>query len=140
MDNFLKFERQNEIDFLKEFGDKDSCYAYLAHYKWKDGFVCHYCDSTQEYNCEKLHHKRCKKCQKLISPTINTLFHKVKFGIEKAFYVVLKMSGTTKSVSAEQLSKMIGVNRKPALLFQQKVRLAMKSSENYPFRRARGSR
>lgn len=132
MDIFSKFEGQNEIDFLRRFSDKDSCYSYLAHHKWKNGFVCHFCNSTEEYNCEKLNHKRCKKCQKLISPTMNTLFHKVKFGIEKAFYVVLKMSGTTKSVSAEQLSKMIGVNRKTALLFQQKVRLAMKSSENYP--------
>ena len=42
------------------------------------------------------------------------------------------MSATTKSISAEQLSKTIGVNRKTALLFQQKVRLAMKSSENHP--------
>lgn len=39
---------------------------------------------------------------------------------------------TTKSISAEQLSKNMGVNRKTALLFQQKVRLAMKSSEDYP--------
>lgn len=134
MEIFSKFEGQNEIDFLRKFSDKDSCYSYLAHYKWKDGFICHFCNSTEEYNCGKLNHKRCKSCQKLISPTMNTLFHKVKFGIEKAFYVVLKMSGTTKGVSAEQLSKMIGVNRKTALLFQQKVRLAMKSSENYPLK------
>jgi transposase-like protein len=42
------------------------------------------------------------------------------------------MSATTKSISAEQLSKSIGVNRKTALLFQQKVRLAMKSSQKQP--------
>jgi transposase-like protein len=132
MGDFLRFEGQNEIDFLNRFGDKDSCFAYLAHYKWKDGFKCHFCGSKEEYSCNKLHHKRCKSCQKHISPTINTLFHKVKFGIEKAFYVILKMSGTTKSISAEQLSKTIGVNRKTALLFQQKVRIAMKSSELYP--------
>lgn len=132
MDIFSRFEGQSEIEFLRRFSDRDSCYSYLAHHKWKDGFACHFCGSAEEYNCGKLNHKRCKKCQKLISPTMDTLFHKLKFGIEKAFYVVLKMSGTTKSVSAEQLSKMIGVNRKTALLFQQKVRLAMKSSENYP--------
>lgn len=132
MEGFFMFEGQNEIEFSNRFNKKDSCYAYLAHYKWKDGFVCHFCNSTVEYNCEKAHHKRCGNCQKLISPTMNTLFHKVKFGIEKAFYIVLKMSATTKSISAEQLSKTIDVNRKTALLFQQKVRLAMKSSEKFP--------
>ncbi len=132
MDIFKRFEGQNEVDFLRRFCDRDSCYSYLAHHKWKDGFFCHFCGSKEEYKCAKLNHKRCKKCQRLISPTMDTLFHKVKFGIEKAFYVVLKMSGTTKSVSAEQLSKTIGINRKTALLFQQKVRLAMKSSKNHP--------
>ena len=38
MEDFLRFEGQNEIDFLQRFSDRDSCYAYLAHYKWKDGF------------------------------------------------------------------------------------------------------
>ena len=42
------------------------------------------------------------------------------------------MSATTKSISAEQLTKTIGINRKRALQLQHKVRLAMKSSEKYP--------
>ena len=66
---------------------------------------------------------------------MNTSFHKVKFGIEKAIYVFLKMSGSTKSISAEQLSKTIGVNRKTALLFQLKVRITIQSFPLYPFHR-----
>ena len=42
------------------------------------------------------------------------------------------MSATTKSISTEQLAKTLGVNRKTALAFQHKVRLAMKSSEQHP--------
>ena len=132
MDNFINFEGQNELDFVKRFSDEDSCYSHLAHYKWSKGFSCHHCQSTEAHHCSIAHHKRCKQCLRIISPTSHTLFHKVKFGIHKAFYVVFKMSATTKSISAEQLSKTIGVNRKTALLFQQKVRLAMKSSENHP--------
>jgi transposase-like protein len=132
MDLFTKFEGENELEFHKRFSDKSVCYAHLAHYKWSEGFVCPHCQSTEEHHCSKEHHKRCKKCLRIISPTANTLFHKVKFGIDKAFYVVFKMSATTKSISAEQLSKSIGVNRKTALLFQQKVRLAMKSSQKQP--------
>jgi transposase-like protein len=132
MDNFIKFEGQNEIDFSKRFQTEDSCFAHLAHYKWSEGFLCPNCGCTEEHHCKKEHHKRCKGCLRIISPTANTLFHKVKFGIVKAFYIVFKMSATTKSISSEQLAKTIGVNRKTSLLFQQKVRLAMKSSEKYP--------
>ena len=132
MHDFIKFKGQNEIEFHQRFSDPDSCFSYLAHKKWSNGFVCPKCKSTEEDQCKFKYHKRCKQCRRLISPTANTLFHNIKFGIEKAFLIVFKMSATTKSVSAEQLSKLIGVNRKTALLFQQKVRIAMKSSEQYP--------
>jgi transposase-like protein len=132
MVDFSKFEGQNEIEFHKRFPTKEACLEHLAHYKWAKGFICPHCGGTQENHCYIPHYKRCKDCQSVISPTSNTLFHKVKFDLVKAFYAVFKMSATTKSISAEQLSKTIGVNRKTALLFQQKIRLAMKSSENHP--------
>ncbi len=132
MDIFEEFKGQNEIEFIKTFSNADTCLGYLSDHKWKNGFRCYNCGSTEEHKCNIAHHKRCKKCLRIISPTANTLFHKVKFGIDKAFYVVFKMSAPTKSISAEQLAKSIGVNRKTALLFQHKVRLAMKSSGQYP--------
>jgi hypothetical protein len=132
MKNFEQFRGQNELAFQQAFSTAEKCYAYLAHYKWKDGFKCPSCGCTEEYHSHKAYHKRCKQCFHLESVTANTLFHKVKFGIQKAFYIVFKMSATTKSISAEQLAKNLGINRKTALLFQHKVRLAMKSSERYP--------
>jgi hypothetical protein len=134
MELFNTFKGQNELEFLKTFSDNDSCYTYLAHYKWGNGFVCPNCGSKQEHKCSTPHHKRCKKCMRLVSVTANTLFHKLKFDIQKAFYIIFKMSATTKSISAEQLAKTVGINRKSALLFQQKVRLAMRSSELHPMK------
>ena len=132
MEGFEIFKGQDELEFIKRFSGKDSCHSYLAHHKQANGFECPHCHCKEEHNCLFLHHKRCKSCQRIISPTANTLFHKVKFGIEKAFYIVFKMSATTKSISAEQLAKNVSVNRKTALLFQHKVRIAMKSSEEHP--------
>ena len=126
------FEGQNEIEFLKRFSTEAQCNEHLYQYKWSKGFLCPHCNSTEEHQCKRLYHKRCKKCLRIFSAANNTLFHKVKFSLVKAFYIVFKMSATTKSVSAEQMSKMIGINRKSALLFQQKIRVAMKSSEQYP--------
>lgn len=132
MDAFTQFKGQNELEFSKTFSTQDSCFSYLAHHKWAKGFVCPHCGCTEEANCNQMHSKRCKSCQRVISATANTLFHNIKFGIVKAFYIVFKMSATTKSISAEQLSKTVGVNRKTSLLFQQKIRLAMRSSKKYP--------
>ena len=132
MEDFLSFKGQNEIEFLKRFETKEACFAYLAHYKWVNGFKCPNCHCTKEDNCNIAYHKRCTDCLRIISPTAQTLFHNVKFGIVKAFYIVFKMSATTKSISAEQLARSVGINRKSALLFQHKVRRAMKSSENFP--------
>jgi transposase-like protein len=132
MEGIISFKGQNEIEFLKQFHNKESCFSYLAHHKWANGFECPNCKSTKEDNCKILYHKRCKQCFRIISPTAQTLFHNVKFGIEKAFYIVFKMSATTKSISAEQLAKTVGINRKSALLFQHKVRRAMQNSQEPP--------
>lgn len=48
--------------------------------------------------------------------------------------IVFQMSTTSKSVSSNQLAPSLGINLKTAWLFEQKVRIAMKSSENYPLK------
>jgi len=62
----------------------------------------------------------------------NTLFHKVKFGIRKAFFVCFEMATTTKSLSASYMAKRFGITEKTARLFMHKVREAMKSSGTHP--------
>jgi len=32
MEEFLSFRWQNEIEFLKQFHNKEACFAYLAHH------------------------------------------------------------------------------------------------------------
>jgi transposase-like protein len=133
--NLEIFKGQNELEFIERFRTEDSCNEYLYKYKWSAGFECPSCGCTESYEGkQKRFTKICKGCIRSVSPTSQTLFHKVKFGIVKAFYIVFKMSATTKSISAEQLSKTVGINRKSALFFQHKVRAAMKSSGNHPMK------
>ena len=60
------------------------------------------------------------------------MFHKVKFGIRKAFTIVFEMSATTKSISSSQMAKRLNIRYNTAWLFMHKVRIAMKSSGNFP--------
>jgi predicted DNA-binding transcriptional regulator AlpA len=62
------------------------------------------------------------------------MFHKVKFGIRKAFVILFEMSATTKSISCSQIAKRLKISRPTAWLFMHKVRIAMKSSETFPIK------
>ncbi|MEM0575465.1 IS1595 family transposase [Flavobacterium sp. N6] len=81
---------------------------------------------------EKHNKRECAKCSDKETATAETLFHGVKFGIQKAFCIAFEMTCTTKSTSSIQTGKRYGINKKTSWLFIQKVRLAMKSSKLYP--------
>ena len=126
-----KCSGQNILNFIKEFPTDDSCKAYLANLKWQDGFTCPKCGHTK--GCAKSGYTyQCYGCQHVESATANTLFHKVKFGLQKAFCVVFEMSTSSKSVSSIQMGKRFGIRQGTAWYFMQKVRKAMKSSQKYP--------
>lgn len=125
------FKGQNILNLVKEFPDDLSCKAYLSKIKWHDGFKCMKCGSDK--GCEKTgHNYHCYACNHVESSTANTLFHKVKFGLQKAFLIVFEMSTSTKSLSSTQVAKRYGISQTTAWFFMQKVRVAMKSSQKYP--------
>jgi hypothetical protein len=76
--------------------------------------------------------RTCNICSDTESSTDNTLFHKVKFGLRKAFFICFEMSTTTKSLSEMQMSVRYGVRENTGRLFMHKVREAMKSNGNNP--------
>ncbi len=125
------FKGQNILNFIKELPDDEACKAYLAKIKWKDGFTCSKCGCSK--GCEKSGYTyHCYSCNHVESATANTLFHKVKFGLQKAFCIVFEMSTSSKSVSSIQMGKRFNIRQGTAWYFMQKVRKAMKSSQKYP--------
>jgi predicted RNA-binding Zn-ribbon protein involved in translation (DUF1610 family) len=103
-----QFEGQDILNFIKELPNDAACKAYLAKIKWQDGFTCMKCGHTK--GCEKVDYRyHCYKCQYEESATANTLFHKVKFGLQKAFCVVFEMSTSSKSISSIQMGKRFSI-------------------------------
>ncbi len=125
------FKGENFIEFIEQFPDDNACKEYFAHYKWNKGFACKKCGHNKA-TIRKDHTRTCNFCKHNESPTAKTTFHKVKFGIKKAFYITFEMVNSTKSMSASQISKRYGITRKTAWLFMHKIRKVMKSSEQYP--------
>lgn len=125
------FKGQNLLEFSDRFKTDEDCKEYLAGIKWDDGFECRKCGHKKS-QVRKDFSRTCNICSHQESATSNTLFHKVKFGVRKAFFIVFEMSTSTKSLSANYVSVRFGVTEKTARMFMHKVREAMESSGNHP--------
>jgi len=125
------FKGQNLLEFSDRFKTDENCKEYLAFLKSKTTYKCLKCNHSA-YQSLKDYGRQCNICRHIESATSNTLFHKVKFGVRKAFFICFEMSTTTKSLSASYMGVRYGVTEKTARLFMLKVREAMSSSGNNP--------
>ena len=125
------FQGQNLLEFAERFKTDLDCKEYLSEMKWKNTYKCVKCGHTKS-QIRKDYSRTCNKCSHTESASSNTLFHKVKFGLRKAFFIAFEMTTTTKSLSASQMGVRYGITDKTARLFMHKIREAMKSSGNNP--------
>ncbi len=120
------------FEFSEKFKTQEDCLKHLAELKWKDGFQCkkcshtHYCKGIQAFD------RQCTKCRYLESPTAGTLFHKIKFPLLKAFYIVYLVSTNKKGITSTELARKLAITQKVSWRFKQKVMMAMESSEQFP--------
>jgi len=125
------FKGENLIDFTERFSDDDKCKSYLSDLKWDNGYVCKKCGHVK-FTQRKGFIRTCNLCKYNESATANTAFHKVKFGLKKAFHITFEMVNSTQSLSAMQVAKRYGISRKTAWLFMHKIRKVLKSSGQHP--------
>jgi len=127
------YKGQNLLEFAERFNSDLNCKEYLSETKWETGYKCLKCEHGAS-QIRKDYSRTCNRCSHTESASANTLFHKVKFGLRKAFFICFEMSTTTKSLSASYVAERFGVTEKTARLFMHKVRESMKSSEAYPMK------
>jgi len=127
-----RFQSLSLFEFQQRFPDDQSCMEYLAVLKWPDGFICEKCGHKRHCDGKLKQTRQCTSCGYQATPTSGTLFHKVKFPLLKAFYIVYFMSTNKKGVSSTELSRKLGLRQKTCWLFRKKVAQAMKSSKQYP--------
>ena len=120
------FKGQSLLEFTEHFKTDLDSEEYLASLKWEKGYCCRKC-GHKKYQVRKDFSRTCNICSDTESPTAGTLFHRLKFGLRKAFYICFEMSTTTKSLSASQVARRYEISRQTAHYFMQKVREAMKS-------------
>lgn len=118
--------------FTKRFTTKQDCYEFLAELKWSNSYNCKLCNSSTYTKGKQPASRRCSKCGYDESTTAGTLFHKLKFDIDKAFGMLYEIVTSKKGANSIWLAERFGLNQKTTWAFRHKVQLAMKSSEQHP--------
>jgi transposase-like protein len=132
MEKEKMFEGVSIFQFSSRFTCKEDCLDYLSELKWSSGYSCSRCVHVKYCGTKRYGERRCTKCRCVESPTAHTLFHKVKFPLLKAFYIIFYLSTSTKGMSTYELARKLDMSQPVVWRFKRKVMLAMKSSGNYP--------
>lgn len=127
-----RFKSLSLFQFQAMFPDTDSCMAYLAEIKWGVSYNCKKCSHDKFCSGNSPLDRQCTICRYVESPMAGTLFHRCKFSILKAFYIVYYVSTSKNGISTTELSRKLALRQKTCWLFKQKVMKAMESSLNFP--------
>lgn len=127
-----KFQSISIPEFQERFDTPDKCFQHLVDLKWKEGFNCPKCKGQKYCKAIRPYDRQCTRCRYIQSPTSGTLFHKLKFPLDKAFLAVYLVSTNKKGISSTELSRKTGLNQKTAWLFRIKILQAMESSDRHP--------
>src|SRR5690625_5952604 len=95
----LRFKSMPLFDFQEKFPDKDRCQSSLADLKWGDGYNCSKCGHDNSCAGSSPYSRQCTRCRYVESPTAGTLFHKVKFDLVKAFWIVYFVATNKKGIN-----------------------------------------
>jgi hypothetical protein len=74
--------------------------------------------------------RRCKKCNYKESITCGTIFHRLRFPIDKAFYILI-LTSTGREINISQLSHTIDLRMKTCWEFHNKVKDIMQTRKRF---------
>lgn len=107
--------------FYRVFHNNDSCYRFLEKLKWKDGFSCSKCQHASYTNGQLPYARRCTRCGYDESVTSHTVFHRIKFPLEKAFFLLYLTTNSQKKYTLAELSEMLQLRRNTIWTFKKKL-------------------
>ncbi len=108
-------------EFVKIFPDDLSCMKYLAEQKWQRFYRCRKCGNLKYTNSPDQTKRKCTVCGFVESSTAYTLFHGVRFPLNKAFYLTYLFYKKGNRRNLSDLSDMLNIRRNTCGKFREKV-------------------
>lgn len=119
----LNDEELSFVGFSELFPDKLSCLKKISQLKWgEDGntYECKKCKNKNASKGPQSYSKKCTKCNYTETATAYTLFHGVRFPLNKAVYLTYLVSRNEKK-TIEQLSEEIDLRMNTCWSFKKKI-------------------
>lgn len=110
-------------EFKTLYPDTLSCYRFIESLKWQDGFHCRKCSNEKFFNGAQKFARRCTRCGYNESITAFTIFHSLKFPIEKAFYVAYLTVIGKKEDTLGELAQRLDIALNTVWAFRSKVQV-----------------
>ncbi len=112
------------------FEDTEKVLKFVADIKWQDGFVCRSCGHTNFCDGKTPYSRRCTRCKKEESATAHTIFHNIKFPVNKAFYIAYNVCVLGNEFSSYNFSDQLGLNQMTCWKFRKRIQNCMLKIEN----------
>ena len=119
------FKGFNQEKFNRKFKTNEDCREFLFKLKWRKGYCCKRCGNSEFWKGRTKFHARCTSCDYDESVTANTVFHKCKIPLLKAFIITFQITELKKGVSCRNLSGIMNVGLKSVWEFRRKVQEVM---------------
>jgi len=108
-------------EFKKIFPDELTCLRYLEQQKWQNGFTCKKCENDKYLPGKGKFDRRCTRCGYSESPTAFTVFHGIKFPIEKAFFILHLVITERDDLTVDDISHILELRRNTCWGFKDKI-------------------
>jgi len=116
------FKEDITPEFAQElFENPEKVLQFIAGVKWKDGFECKKCGHTNFCEGKSPFSRRCTRCKSEESATSHTLFHNIKFPVNKAFFIAYNVCILHKDLSSYNYSDQLGLNQMTCWKFRKRI-------------------
>lgn len=122
--------QMNVSEIFTRFSSQETCIEYLEGLRWQHEPECPYCKSKHSSKRRGTYRHQCNNCNNSYSVLVGTIFEDTKLPLFKWFLAISLMLNAKKGLSALQLGRDIGVNRKTAWYLQMRIRKAMQDGDD----------
>ena len=125
------------VQLAQAYGDETKARQFLEAHRWPDGPVCPHCKNAGEKRISKLEPQSasrrrlrpgvyfCGACRQQFTVTVGTILEGSHVAISKWLMALFLLCSSKKSLSANQLGRMVGVTYKTAWFMGHRIRFAM---------------
>ncbi len=134
----------NLVRLAQEYSDETNARELLEKMRWPNGVICPHCGNHKEKPIYKLAPKassttparkgvhKCGACRKQFTVTVGTVFEGSHIEISKWLMAIFILCSSKKSISANQISRMLDMQYKSAWFMMHRIRFAMMADGESP--------